>query len=75
VNLLAPDEPQQPIAYDPSRNDPPPLLDVHHAALQEIDRVVGNQLTLDVEDTTRLRGILFAALAAHATPPGQERHQ
>ncbi|MBM0235938.1 hypothetical protein JNW88_00350 [Micromonospora sp. ATA32] len=65
----------QPIEYDPNRHDPPPVLDVHRAALQEIDRVVGNKLTLDEDDTTRLRGILFAALSeAHLrkqNPPAQ----
>lgn len=52
-----------PMEYDPERHDPPPVLNVHHAALQEIDKIVGNYLTLDEDDTTRLRGIIFAALS------------
>jgi hypothetical protein len=46
-----------------------PVLDVLTAALQEIGRVVGNELTLGPEQTTRLRGILSAALSRrHARP-------
>ena len=51
------------VAYDPGTHDPPAVLDVHRVALQEIDRIVGNETTLDEDDTTRLRGILFAALS------------
>lgn len=43
-------------------HDLPAVLDVHKAALQEIDLVVGNELTLDESETAQLRGILFAAL-------------
>lgn len=56
------------VPNDPSP-DVPAVLDVHLAALQEIDRVVGNRLTLDAGDTARLRGILHAALStAHQRP-------
>ncbi|MEU7978226.1 hypothetical protein AB0B63_06810 [Micromonospora sp. NPDC049081] len=62
----------QPIAYDPDKHDPPPNFDIHHVALQVIDRVVGNELTLDEEDTAWLRRIVFAALAVHPQPPAEE---
>ena len=62
----------EPIEYDAERHDPPVVLNVHHAALQEIDKLVGNELTLDEDDTTRLRGIIFAALAPHASSPAAE---
>jgi hypothetical protein len=55
------------VAYDPDRHDPPAVLDVHKAALQEIDRVVGNEETLDESATARLREILFAALSEERT--------
>lgn len=41
----------------------PLIFNVHHVALQEIDKIVGNELTLDASDTTRIRGILFSALS------------
>jgi len=49
--------------YDPDKHDPPAVFDVHKVALQEIDRVVGNEATLGEADTARLRGILSAALS------------
>jgi len=39
------------------------MSDVYKIALQEIDRVVGNEETLNEDDTARLRGILAAALS------------
>lgn len=54
-------------AEDSGTHSPPAVLNVHKAALQEIDRVVGNELTLDESETSRLRGILFAALSEEHT--------
>lgn len=61
--MTQPDRDPEPMSYDPELHDPPPVWNVHHAALQEIAKVVGNELTLDQDDTARLRGILFAALS------------
>ena len=62
----------EPIEYVPELHDPPVVLDVHHAALQEIDKVVGNELTLDEYDTAWLRRIIFAALSQEHAAEGGE---
>jgi hypothetical protein len=41
----------------------PAVLDVHLVALQEIDRVVGNEMQLGPAQCAQLRGILSAALS------------
>jgi hypothetical protein len=47
----------------------PAVFDVHLVALQEIDRIVGNELVLNEADTTVLRGLLFGALREVADRP------
>lgn len=52
---------------DPRDADLPAVLDVRLVALQEIDRIVGNESCLSEGDTTALRGLIQAALS---TAPG-----
>lgn len=50
------------VEWNTELHAPPAVVDIHLAGLQEIDKVVGNELTLDERETARLRRILFAAL-------------
>jgi hypothetical protein len=47
----------------PERDELPAVLDVHKAALQEIDRIVGNEDELGSEDCAKLRRIISSALS------------
>lgn len=49
---------------------PPDRPDVHRVALEEIDRVVGNEIRLGPDQCARLRGILSAALSERRNPGG-----
>lgn len=49
-----------PADYVPHR---PAVLDVHKVALQEIDVIVGNEMSLGPEECSQIRGVLSAALS------------
>lgn len=61
-------EPKNEREWIEERDALPVVLNVHKAALQEIDGIVGNEDRLGPEDCARLRGLLFAALSEQHRP-------
>lgn len=63
--------PHEPTGADPREEDPEdlvrePFLSVHQAALQEIDRIVGNEDGLGESECAQLRRVLARSLGASA---------
>jgi hypothetical protein len=62
--------------WNEERDAQPPVLDVHKAALQEIDGIVGNEDHLGPGDCANLRRIIFSALSEqHLSNSGSNASQ
>jgi len=61
-------EPQIEQEWNEERDARPPVLNVHKAALQEIDGIVGNEDHLGPDECANLRRIIFGALSERRYP-------